>query len=123
MYMMMFVLDDPNKLDEVLEAWAALGVSGTTITESTGYYRRRRAKRIGARYLFGAQPVAENAGQGQFTLFVIVPDEDTVHRCTEAAEKITGDLSQPNTGVVAAWPLTVAKGVPDELGEIKETDE
>ena len=36
MYMVMFILDDPDRLDAVLDAWAKIGVSGTTIVESAG---------------------------------------------------------------------------------------
>lgn len=39
MYMLMFILDDPNYLDEVLDAWEEVGVSGVTIVESTGMAR------------------------------------------------------------------------------------
>ncbi len=31
MHMIMLVLDDPNRLDEVLEAWGSAGVSGAMI--------------------------------------------------------------------------------------------
>ena len=36
MYALLFVLDDPDRLDEVLTAWANIGVRGVTIMESTG---------------------------------------------------------------------------------------
>jgi hypothetical protein len=44
MYMVMFVLDNPNPLDTMLDAWHAAGVSGTMIIESTGINRRRSAR-------------------------------------------------------------------------------
>ncbi len=42
MYMLMFVLDDPGRLDPVLEAWEQVGIRGVTIIESTGIHRRRQ---------------------------------------------------------------------------------
>ncbi len=112
MYMVMFVLDDSDRLDEVLDAWRAIGVSGVTIVETTGAYRRQLRRRVlGARYTFGRGMGAANVEVGHHTLFVIVPDETLVHACTQAAERIVGDLDQPNTGVLAAWRLDIVKGV------------
>ena len=44
MHMVLFVLDDPELLDEVLDVWEAIGVSGVTIMDSTGINRRRLAR-------------------------------------------------------------------------------
>jgi len=117
MQMIMFVLDDPNQVDAVLDAWHSVGVSGVTIVESIGSYRRRLARRVGGRYLFGLPGLRECTEQCQYILFAIVPDSRTVDMCLDAAEKIMGDLAQPNTGVLAAWELSVARGVPEMLSE------
>lgn len=117
MYMVMFVLDDPSQLDPVLDAWHAVGVSGVTIVESIGSYRRRQARRVHGRYLFGLPGLRECTEQCQYVLFAIVPDSRTVAMCLDAAEEIVGDLADPNTGVLAAWELASAKGVPQIVSE------
>jgi hypothetical protein len=117
MQMIMFVLDDPNHLDAILDAWHAVGVSGVTIVESIGSYRRRQARRVHGRYLFGLPGLTECTEQCQYILFAIVPDSRTVARCLDVAEEVVGDLSEPNTGVLAAWELALAKGVPEMLSE------
>lgn len=108
MYMLMFVLDDPGRLDDLLEAWEKAGVRGATIIESTGIHRRRR-KTIPMRYMF--QPIG-NVEESHFTLFVIVENEAVVQACLQATEKLIGNLDEPNTGVFAAWPLSMVKGLP-----------
>jgi len=108
MFMVMLVLDDNTQLDQVLEAWAKLGVSGVTILESTGLHRKRR-KHIPMRYLYGDKSLEEC---GNSTLFVLVKQEALIGECLKAAEKIIGNLDEPNTGVFAAWPLTFSKGIP-----------
>lgn len=112
MYMVMFVLDNPGRLDEVLDAWRTAGVSGVTITESSGLYRQQRQRPVGARYAFGMPRAAKRMESGNVTLFTIVRDVETVQGCLKAAEAIVGDLTEPDTGVLAAWPLDVVKGVP-----------
>jgi len=111
MYMIMFVLDDPDQLDKLLEAWETAGVRGATIIESTGI-RRRQKKSLPMRYMF--QTIGD-VEEGHYTLFAIVDSEDVVRSCLQATEHLVGDLDEPNTGVFAAWPLAVVKGLPSIL--------
>ena len=115
MLMVMLVLDEPELLDEILEAWRDAGVSGVTVAESEGAHRRaaRRAY-VPARYALGG--MVPTSPEGNFTLWSIVPDERTAQRCLEAAELVLGDLDDPNNGVLAVWPLLWTKGVPGGSG-------
>ena len=121
MYMVMLVLDDTGHLDAVLDAWCGVGVSGATIVESTGVNRRQAARRrVYARYNFENLSVSDEGGN--YTLFAIVPDEAIARACLAAAEGVIGDLGGANTGVLAAWPLTVVKGVPVPTSQAPECD-
>jgi hypothetical protein len=111
MHMVMFVLDDPNHLDPVLDAWEALGVTGTTIIESTGINRRRIARQVGTPFMAGINRLIGSEEQQHVTLFVIVAGEALAQACLEAVEQVVGDLNAPNTGVLAVWPLSIVKGV------------
>ena len=108
MFMIMCVLDDNSHLDEILSAWTDLGVSGTTIVDSTGLHRRH-LKHIPMRYTYGGTSAEET---GNSTLFAIVESQAMVQSCVDAVEQAVGDLDQPDTGVFSAWPLSVTKGVP-----------
>ncbi len=110
MQMVFFVLDDPEKLDDVLDAWHEAGISGATIVDSTGMHRRR-ARTLGARYAIGFPRFIERAEQDHCTLFVIVDGQAEALRCLAAAESVIGDLDRASTGVFAAWDLTLTKGV------------
>lgn len=108
-YVILYVLDDPDRLDEVLEAWRKVGVGGATIIESTGIYRRQTYRRhIPLR--FGFEHLTERMEQCNYTLLTVVKDEETVQRCIEAVESIVGSLEGPNTGVLAAWPAPIVRG-------------
>lgn len=113
MQMVMFVLDDPKHLEAILDAWQAIGVHGVTIIESSGSHRVRQRRPLGARYVFGALSESSRVKMEHYTLFAIVPNETVVRACLDATEEIVGDLDGPNTGVLASWELSVAKGVPD----------
>jgi hypothetical protein len=113
MYMIMLVLDNPAQLDQVLEAWEQAGIRGATIVESTGIQRLRR-RNIPMRYVFPASGIVE---EGHLTLFVIVESEARIQDCLAATQSVTGNLDGPNTGVFAAWPLSLVRGVSSNTQE------
>jgi len=114
MYSILFVLDDMDKLVEVLEAWDAAGVSGATIVESTGLHRVMR-KRIPTRYALG---FPDHQEEGHYTLMSLVPNLETVKKCLKATEAITGDLSKPNSGVFTAWKVDFVKGAENKMKSV-----
>jgi hypothetical protein len=105
MFMAMFVLDDPDLLYQVLAGWERAGIRGATIFESTGMNRVRR-RFVPMRFM---SPVVEKE-ESHLTLMAVVKDEAQVQECVLATESVVGDLSEPNTGVFAAWPLSYTKG-------------
>jgi len=111
MHMVWCVLNDPQKLDAVLDAWDAAGIAGATILESAGHHARKvQRTRLHLRYAFEGQ--VGDCEDCNYTLFAIVQGEDVVRKCIEATESVVGDLSGPNTGLIAAWPLSAVKGLP-----------
>lgn len=108
MYMIMLVLDNPDRLSAILDAWEGIGIRGATIVESTGMQRLHR-KSVPMRYVFQSPGILE---EGHLTLFVIVSGEHLVQDCLHTTEQVIGDLDGPNTGVFAAWPLALVRGVP-----------
>jgi len=106
MFMIMFVLDDPEKLPDILDGWEKAGVTGVTIIESTGMHRVKR-KFLPIGYL----PAYYGHSENHQTLIAVVEKEDLIKTCLEAAEAVVGDLMQPNTGIFAAWPLHTVKGM------------
>ncbi|MEZ0397258.1 MAG: hypothetical protein ABWK53_12625 [Anaerolineales bacterium] len=108
MFMVLLVLNNPDQLEAVLQAWEQAGIRGATIIESTGIHRRLK-RLIPMRYLFQTQGGEE---EGHLTLLAIVENQNQVEACLQATESVTGDLDGPQTGVFAAWPLTMVKGLP-----------
>ncbi len=111
MFMIMLVLDNPDLLDQLLASWENAGIRGATIVESTGIQRLKH-QNVPMRYLFQSSGAVE---EGHLTLFVIVENEQIVRACLQATEKIVTDLDGPNTGVFAAWPLSIVRGVPSRV--------
>ena len=106
MYMILFVLDNPERLMEVLEAWENAGVRGVTILESTGLQRMKR-KHLPMRFLADFYTPQE---ESHLTLLAVVEDEELIHACLAATETLIGDLCSADTGIFTAWPLQLVKG-------------
>jgi hypothetical protein len=75
--------------------------------ESTGLYRLTR-KLIPMRYLYTSREASEKEN---VTLIAIVDDQAMAEKCLQLTESVIGDLNQPNTGIFAAWPLSMVKGL------------
>jgi len=107
MFLILCVIDQPDHLNAVLQAWQQNGIRGVTILESTGLHRLSEQPHVPMRYAFGNI----SAERGNFTLFTVVETEATIQRCLELTEAVVGDFNGPNTGIFIAWPLGFAKGV------------
>jgi hypothetical protein len=112
MFMIFFVLDNPDQLDAIMKAWDQAGIRGATIIESTGINRQLQ-RLVPMRYVFQTH---ENKEEGHLTLMAIVETQKIVDACLQATETITGNLDDPRTGVFASWPLTTVKGLPPQEG-------
>jgi hypothetical protein len=123
MYQFWLVLDNPALLNDVLEAWSDVGVRGVTILESTGVHRvRSRASAQDAPFMLGFSRLLRTDQVGHNTLFAVVPDMEVVERLVAATEKIVGELTQPNTGVLFAVPVAAAWGLPKQAFEPEGRD-
>jgi len=111
--LVVLVLNDPDRTDEVLAAWLAVGVSGATILDSAGL--GQRAGKQGIRDDLPLFPSLENILRGREeqhrTLFAVVPDGFDVEALVTATEKITRPLEEPDTGILFVVPVTRAWGL------------
>lgn len=106
MFIILCVVDDPHKVNNVMKAWRTAGVPGITVFESTGLHRVQKVPHIPMPYLIGGM----ESEHGNITLLAVVEDEAMIQRCSEATESVVGDFDSPNSGIFTAWPLTFAKG-------------
>lgn len=111
-YLLIMVLDDSTRLNEVLAAWKEAGVPGITILESTGLNRvlpRHSAQSMYA----GFSQVFGGGRVGHHTLFAIINSLELADAAAEATTAILGDLAKPHTGIMCAVPIAQTWGVPE----------
>jgi hypothetical protein len=110
--MVILVLDNVDKLDDVLVAWWDAGAPGITILESSG--AARRLSHAGQRDDLPIFPsLGDFFAHGEThhrTLFTVLPDNVAVERIFDATERVLGRLDQHNTGIIFALPVLAARG-------------
>ena len=109
MYLLVMVLDDTSRLNQVLQAWEASGVRGVTILESTGLARtlerhHARGAYAGFSQVFGGGRVGHN------TLFAVIDDVSVAESVAARVNTLLGGLDQPNTGILFVVPVLSAWG-------------
>jgi nitrogen regulatory protein PII len=113
MKLILFVLNDPAKLQELLEAWQKAGASGATVFYSTGMGRihQSAALRDDLPLMPSLSDFFESNTDLSRTLFTIVKNDETVRRVMAATRTVVGDLYQPGTGLLAVLPVDLTDGL------------
>ena len=112
MSMILFVLHDTDKLDELLAAWQEAGAPGVTVLESTGVGRIRQneALREDTPLMPSLEDFYPDPEHMSRTMFTILND-DLVQKVVDATCKDVGDLNEPNTGLLVVLPTITAYGL------------
>jgi nitrogen regulatory protein PII len=115
MKLLVFILNNEEYLEEVLEAYVEAGVTGATIIDSEGMGR------------FLAYEVPLFAGFREFlkgnkpynkTIISVVRDQDTVERVKKLLDEVVGNLDNPGTGILFTLPVDWATGLVPEEEEV-----
>ncbi len=116
MYLILFVLDDPDKLQDLLDAWEKAGAGGATVLVSTG---PQRIRTIGFRddipLMPGLDDFYKRIEEYHRTLFTVVKDDQTLEKIIAATQRVVGDLNSPNTGILVVMPASQVYGLEKNL--------
>lgn len=113
MNLILFVLHDPGKLRELLDAWTEAGISGATVLYSTGLGRITQAEAL--RDDLPIMPSLEDflprAEHFNRTVFSMIDDEAVVERVVAATQRVVGDLCEPDRGLLMVLPVAQVYGL------------
>jgi nitrogen regulatory protein PII len=113
MFLILFILNDAEMLEELLEAWEETGVSGVTILHSSGLGRVRQGHgwRDDLPLMPSLKSLFEHEEYFSRTLFTVVDTEELVTKVLAATEKTIGDLNEPDTGLLVVMPVAKVYGL------------
>lgn len=112
MKMILFVLNDPTRLLDLLNAWQEAGAKGATVFYTTGMGRIHQT--LSLREDMPLMPSlsdffvqSENLSR---TVFTIIQD-GLVDAILAATERIAGDLDLPGNGILIVLPVDSVNGL------------
>ncbi len=110
--MVILVLDNVDRLEDVLTAWWEAGAPGITILESSGAarYLARHGARDDLPIFPSLSSMLAHREIHHRTLFAVLPDGYTIERLFDATEAVLGPLDQPHSGIMFALPVLHARG-------------
>lgn len=109
--LVVLVLYDLRHFEDLVAAWRDAGTSGVTILESVG---ARELEERAARDDLPLMPTLRDLLRGdeatRKTFLAVVADEG-VEPLIKATEEVTGDLSEPDKGILFVMPVTRVVGM------------
>ncbi|MPM65173.1 hypothetical protein SDC9_112065 [bioreactor metagenome] len=115
MKLLVFVLNNEEYLEEVLEAYVEAGITGSTILDSEGMGR------------FLTYEVPLFAGFKDFmkgnrpynkTILSVVKDDEVVRKAKQLVDEVVGGLENPGTGIMFTLPVDWAAGLVQDEEEV-----
>ncbi|MFP4081438.1 MAG: P-II family nitrogen regulator [Candidatus Aminicenantes bacterium] len=111
MKLLILILNKVEKLEEVLEGYLEIGISGATVIDSVGMGQILSEEVpifAGLRSMFaGTKPHNK-------TVFSAIKNEKE-KPAIELLQKILGDLKEPGTGIVFTIPIQRVEGLKPEI--------
>ncbi|MCP2604442.1 hypothetical protein NLC26_03055 [Candidatus Aminicenantes bacterium AC-708-M15] len=111
MKLLIIVLNKPEKLEEILEGFIEIGITGATIIDSVGMGHILSEEVpifAGLRFMFAG------AKSYNKTIFSVIKEEK-VEPAIKLLEKILGDLKERGKGIVFVLPIERVEGFLPEV--------
>ena len=107
------VINDPEKLDEILSGFLEIGVRGATVINSEGM---GRVLSHDIPIFAGLQTLISGSRPQNRMIFSVVA-EDLIDPALELLQDVCGNLASPATGIAFVLPVDRVVGLAPELGD------
>jgi nitrogen regulatory protein P-II 1 len=112
MQLFVFICNQPEKLDEVLEGFLEIGITGATIIDSIGMGHILATE---VPIFAGFRSLLSGATSYNKTVLSVVKESEKVHAAFDLIEEICGPLADPGIGIAFAVPVDEVRGLMPEL--------
>jgi nitrogen regulatory protein P-II 1 len=113
MQLILFVLSQPEKLKDLLDAWETAGASGVTILASTGLgkLRQNALLREDLPLIPALDDLFSHEEISSRTLITVVNEDSLVDKLLEMTRQVVGNLERPNSGIFIVLPVSRVYGL------------
>lgn len=113
MQLLIAIVNEAEKLDEILSAFVELGVTGATIVRSEGM---GRLVSHDVPIFAGLGALAARSRPQNQMIFSVIREPEKVEGAIRLLQEICGSLDNPATGIVFTIPVTSVVGLAPEIG-------
>lgn len=114
MQLLVAVINQEEKLDDILAGFLELGITGATIINSEGM---GRVLSHDIPIFAGLQTLIARSRPQNQTLFSVIDGQEKVDGALAVLQEVCGDLRDPATGIAFTLPVHKVVGLAPELGE------
>jgi nitrogen regulatory protein PII len=107
-----YILNDQEKLDEIMAGFIEIGITGATIIDSVGM-GRILAKDVPI--FAGFQSLLSGSRPYNKTIISVVDDDQKVESALSLIEETCGPFDQPGAGIAFTLPLDQVHGLKPEM--------
>lgn len=111
MLLQVFILEQTELLPQLLSAFMAGGIKGTTVVDCEGALQVIDQASVDAPPIFGSLRQYLNPGHAKGKLLLTVLPDDMVPTALDIIADIVGDISLPHMGIYFTVPITHVKGL------------
>jgi nitrogen regulatory protein PII len=112
MQLLVAVINQEEKLDEILSGFLELGITGATIINSEGM---GRVLSHDIPIFAGLQTLIARSRPQNQTIFSVIREEAKVEGAIALLQEICGNLNDPATGIAFTIPVSRVVGLKPEL--------
>lgn len=109
MKLLVFVVNEVERLPEALQKLEYAGLRGATILQSQGM-AMTLSKSFGGSLLGSLYAMMDPDRDENKTVFMVLKDEE-VPKAIELVESVLGDFNQPYSGILFTVPVDFTKGI------------
>jgi nitrogen regulatory protein PII len=113
MELLIAVLNDVDRMDEVLAGFLEIGITGATVVNSEGM---GRVLSHDIPIFAGLQTLISRSRPQNQTLFSVIDDPEKVERAIALLQEVCGRFDDPATGIAFTVPVNRVVGLAPELG-------
>jgi nitrogen regulatory protein P-II 1 len=114
MQLLIAVINQEERLDEILAGFIELGITGATVLRTEGMGRMLSED---IPIFAGLQSLLAQARPQNRTIFSVIKEDETVNGAIQLLQDLCGDLNDPATGIVFTLPVNQVVGLAPALTE------
>lgn len=106
MNILVIVLNKTEYLDEILDAFVEIGLTGATIIDSQGMGSAMTDVNNTNGPFYGVlKTMFDDSRPYNKTIFTVIKDEQLLEKAVDTVKGIIGDIHQPGVGIMFSLPL------------------